>query len=705
MSDVKQRDFYLVLGVRSDASPEEIEKGFQKRIRRLKIPKHMQTSFLEETNPEEELELVQEAYETLTDQERRDAHDRALNLPARKPAPAPGLSYRRAKSILGDEKENDNKPRKRHRIYEDYFGFSEKPFDLTPDPKFLYLSPKHKEVLAHLVFGLQENNGFLKIVGEVGTGKTTICRSFLNELHSDFNFAYIFNPCLDSLELLKSINTELGIHADSNSKKELIDFLNEFLLQERKKGHRVVIIIDEAQDLDSNVLEQLRLLSNLETDTEKLIQIVLIGQPELNKLLDREELRQLRQRITIHWELLPLNLEETRGYIQHRLNVALGRGKVTFTTSALELIYRHSKGIPRMINVLADRSLLIAYTANTKKIGSKIIRQAAKDAGQMDARTPWSQAALKATLPVLLLLAFMLFVVDYITMPELKSKSNRAKDIEKIIKENPPDLSKPGKLIAGKEAVEQASRGTRTVVSEMEPPGPIVKKVPTKPSRLAFSTPRPLTFSGSDKLVTYLSSLSLMESKIEAAKWMFKTWGVFPENMVGLDEHLFDNLESEYGLLQYELSGNFDRLLVLNYPAILEINLPDAKGTKYLALTSVKDGRGTFGSIDNMEMPLDMIDSLWTRKAIIFWNDYETLPDRFEKGYEGKEAIWLQKNLRLLGFFQGREAPVYGPKTIQAVQQFQRENKITDDGRFHTESKMMLYNLLDIYPTPSLIKQ
>ncbi|MFQ5444738.1 MAG: peptidoglycan-binding protein, partial [Nitrospinales bacterium] len=181
--------------------------------------------------------------------------------------------------------------------------------------------------------------------------------------------------------------------------------------------------------------------------------------------------------------------------------------------------------------------------------------------------------------------------------------------------------------------------------------------------------------------------------------------GVFPENMVGLDEHLFDTLESEYGLLQYELSGNFDRLLVLNYPAILEINLPDAKGTKYLALTSVNNGRGSFGSIDNMEMPLNMIDPLWTKKAIIFWNDFETLPGRFEKGYEGKEAIWLQKNLRLLGFFQGREAPVYGPKTVRAVQQFQRENKIIDDGRFHTESKMMLYNLLDIYPTPSLIEK
>ena len=166
-----------------------------------------------------------------------------------------------------------------------------------------------------------------------------ICRSFLRELHTDFNIAYIFNPCVNELELLQSINAELGLPSKSNRKKVLIDTLNQFLFEERKLGHRVVVIIDEAQDLEIAVLEQLRLLSNLETETEKLIQIVLIGQPELNQLLERDELRQLGQRITIQWELLPLNLEETKGYIQHRLNVALGKGKINFTDSAMRATF------------------------------------------------------------------------------------------------------------------------------------------------------------------------------------------------------------------------------------------------------------------------------------------------------------------------------------------------------------------------------
>ena len=286
-------------------------------------------------------------------------------------------------------KENARKTRHQN-VYQDFFGFSEKPFDLTPDPKYLYLSPKHKEVLAHLVYGLQENNGFLKIVGEVGTGKTMICRSFLRELRADFNIAYIFNPCINELELLQTINTELGIPGKSKSKKKLVDVLNVFLLEERSKGHRVVVIIDEAQDLQPNVLEQLRLLSNLETDTEKLIQIVLIGQPELDKVLAKDGLRQLRQRITIKWELLPLNLEETRGYIQHRLNIALGKGKVRFSRPAVEMVFRYSRGIPRMINVVSDRTLLIAFTQSTKKITPKIVKSAVSDIGELVPLESWA---------------------------------------------------------------------------------------------------------------------------------------------------------------------------------------------------------------------------------------------------------------------------------------------------------------------------
>jgi hypothetical protein len=171
-----------------------------------------------------------------------------------------------------------------------------------------------------------------------------------------------------------------------------------------------------------------------------------------------------------------------------------------------------------------------------------------------------------------------------------------------------------------------------------------------------------------------------------------------------LDESNIDRLDEEFELLSFDVSGNLDRLINLNYPAILEIALPNAQGTKYMALTAIDGNQGTFGSVDQIVMPFSTIDSMWTRKAIVLWKDFEYLPEKLEDGFTGKEAIWLQKNLRLLGFFQGREAPKYGGKTVNAVVKFQRQNGIRDDGRFQTDSKMMLYGLLDIYPTPKLVQ-
>ena len=418
-SGVQQRDFYKVLGVASDASQDEIDRAYQRLVERFDSARLQSSPQIQETL-KDKIVLLQEAYDTLSNQEKRGVHDRAIQGRLQKEqSPAPPAGPRTTEILFSDWKNGHRE--KQNSIYEDYFGFSEKPFDLTPDPKYLYLSPKHKEVLAHLVYGLQENNGFLKIIGEVGTGKTMICRSFLKELHANFSIAYIFNPGIDELELLQTINAEFGLASESSSKKKLIDTLNAFLLNERKQGHRVVVIIDEAQDLLPGVLEQLRLLSNLETEKEKLIQIVLIGQPELNKTLDQEGLRQLKQRITIQWELLPLNLEETRGYLQHRLNVALGKGKVQFTRPAVDLLFRYAKGIPRMINVIADRCLLIAYTLNTKKIGRKIIGAAVKDIGGLKPASTTSGLFFKFGLPALVFAGLAFFIISDFALPDLKS--------------------------------------------------------------------------------------------------------------------------------------------------------------------------------------------------------------------------------------------------------------------------------------------
>ena len=691
ITDVQSPDFYKLLGVEPNANQKEIDRAYQKLIGKFDSSEGERES-LDKPTLKEQIEAAQEAYDTLSNKEKREAYDAVAQVKKKPSAPVkPGPLQ-----FMGRKGQSKNS--KHQNVYQDFFGFSEKPFDLTPDPKYLYLSPKHKEVLAHLVYGLQENNGFLKIVGEVGTGKTMICRSFLRELRTDFNIAYIFNPAINQLELLQTINSELGLPGKSKSKKKLIDLLNAFLLEERAKGHRVVVIIDEAQDLEPKVMEQLRLLSNLETDTEKLIQIVLIGQPELEKVLAKDGLRQLRQRITIQWELLPLNLEETRGYIQHRLNVALGKGKVRFSRPAVETVFRYSRGIPRMINVICDRTLLIAYTEGTKKIIPQIVKTAVKDIGSLVPLESWADKFWKLVIPSAIAAGIGFFALNFFALPEFDNKP-QGKDIAALIKEDPIDLSSRGELVNYSAASATVAPSSPVNVPEVVPqPAPVVEVAP-KP----IPNNGMLSISDSEKLVTYLSSLTLMESKLEAIKWIFEAWNIAPENLQ--DKEDLEILIEDHQLLQYEMNGTMKRLQSLNYPALLEIALPNAQGTKYLALSSINGDTGVFGSVDKIEMPLSIINSLWTRKAIVLWKDFENLPESFDLGFEGKEAVWLQKNLRLLGYFQGREAPLYGPKTIRAVRRLQRNNNIKDDGKFQIDSKMLVYNLLQIYPTPELVIQ
>src|SRR3990172_9288967 len=273
-------------------------------------------------------------------------------------------------------------------MYEAFYGFREKPFNLTPDPKFLYLSGKHHEAFAHLEFGLRQRGGFIVVTGEVGTGKTTLCRYFLERLDESTLSAFILYPALGTTELLRSVNRDLGIAYDSHHKKsdkELIDELHDFLLRAREQGKNTVLVIDEAQNLSRDVLEQVRLISNLETATEKLIQIVLIGQPELNDMLVQRDLRQLAQRITTRYHLNPLSRSEMTQYIRHRLAVAGGIGRVDFTSGALLRIHGFSGGIPRLINLVCDRALLAGYVLEKSEIDRSVVRRAVKELGRAPA--------------------------------------------------------------------------------------------------------------------------------------------------------------------------------------------------------------------------------------------------------------------------------------------------------------------------------
>ncbi|WP_246043765.1 ExeA family protein [Geomonas edaphica] len=267
-------------------------------------------------------------------------------------------------------------------MYCEFYGFRESPFTLTPNPRFLFMSEQHREAYAHLIYAVDHRAGFVELTGEVGTGKTTLLRTFLGKLDQEgHRTALIFNPCLSDLELLKSVNREFGLSWESESRVELLQVLNAFLLEQKEAGRRVVLVMDEAQNLPAEVLEQIRLISNLETETDKLIQIVLSGQPELLSVLARKELRQLNQRVTVRYHLLPMDFESTQHYIDHRMELAGCYRAAEFSKAAMKRIYRFSGGVPRLVNVVCDRALLIGFTEEARTITGKMAAQAVSEVG------------------------------------------------------------------------------------------------------------------------------------------------------------------------------------------------------------------------------------------------------------------------------------------------------------------------------------
>src|ERR1041385_5561964 len=243
--------------------------------------------------------------------------------------------------------------------YLNFYGLKEAPFTISPNPRFLYLSAKHREALNHLLYGIRERKGFVQLTGEVGAGKTTLCRALLDQLPPEqYSTALILNPVLQPDQMMAAIATEFGLNVRGMDRFQILQLLNHFLLEEMAKGRDVVLIIDEAQNLTNDLLEQVRLISNLETDDRKLLQIVLMGQPELRDRLNDHSLRQLRQRITVRYHLKPLTKPELAQYVQHRLQVSGGNGVPYFTRPALWRIYRYSKGIPRLVNAVCDKALL-----------------------------------------------------------------------------------------------------------------------------------------------------------------------------------------------------------------------------------------------------------------------------------------------------------------------------------------------------------
>jgi general secretion pathway protein A len=271
-------------------------------------------------------------------------------------------------------------------VYLDYYGLTEAPFDITPNPRFLFYSAKHREAYNHLLYGLRERKGFIQLTGEVGAGKTTLCRAMLEQLDDQFSTALILNPIMTAQELVKAVANEYGLPVNGLDRLETVAVINQFLLQQVERGKETVLIIDEAQDLTDELLEQVRLLSNLETDNRKLLQIILLGQPELRDRLNNPRLRQLRQRITVRYHLMPLSRYEVNQYVQHRLHVSGGNGTPFFTRPALWRVYHYTQGIPRLVNAVCDKALLAGFVQQEERIDYRLVNRAIRELeGHIDA--------------------------------------------------------------------------------------------------------------------------------------------------------------------------------------------------------------------------------------------------------------------------------------------------------------------------------
>ncbi|MCG6963370.1 MAG: AAA family ATPase [Acidobacteria bacterium] len=263
-------------------------------------------------------------------------------------------------------------------MYESFYGLAESPFSITPDPRYLFFSRRHREAYDHVLFGITQRCGFIQLTGEVGAGKSTLTRALLERLGEGFATALILNPVMTGIQLLRSIVRELGLEAGGNDRVRLLGRLNDFLLDRAAAGDDVVLFVDEAQDMSDDLLEQVRLLSNLETDDRKLLQIVLVGQPELRSKLERPELRQLRQRITVRYHLGPIDRRETEAYILHRLQVAGANGRPTFSPWALRAVHLYARGVPRLINAVCDAALLAGYVDGLDQLGWRQVWRATR---------------------------------------------------------------------------------------------------------------------------------------------------------------------------------------------------------------------------------------------------------------------------------------------------------------------------------------
>jgi general secretion pathway protein A len=580
-------------------------------------------------------------------------------------------------------------------MYTNFFGFKEKPFKLVPNPEYLFLSKSHEEALAHLNYAISEGDGFVEITGEVGTGKTTLCRALLESLDQETVAAYIFNPKLGPKQLLKTISDELGILYDQDNTKDLIDKLNAFLLRQKAEGKRVLILIDEAQNLTKNVLEQLRLLSNLETNKEKLLQIILVGQPELAKMLESHELRQLGQRITLRYRLSELSRSETQDYIQYRLNVAAQRKGIHFERAAGNHIYKYSKGVPRLVNIACDRALLTAFGLNQHRITGAIAKAAIAELNGRGRHRSVALMDARKALVIFTALSLAAFAVLF-HKPIISRVSGLG------LSQAPPgqpSLESAHASVAGQQPELQ-------VIAEVSPPIG-TKPSPAPPVEVSPSPPPPLRVM---PLADWLREIQPRESRYRALKQALSMWDVSLEGKPYLenledDRAYFRLLSKPSGVFIHRVRSDLDLLRKLNVPAILEFYPPGMNRPGYLTLLKIDGDEITLGmGEEGREIRTDPeeINFYWSGVAYVPWKNYLSIYGTIPKQTFADSIVALKLLLREIGFQRIPINTEYDATTRDVVEELQQKYGIPVDGFVGPLTKIILYREKQSYTMPQI---
>ncbi len=532
-------------------------------------------------------------------------------------------------------------------MYLSHFGLRELPFSITPDPRFLYMSARHREALAHLVYGVGEHGGFVQLTGEVGTGKTSVCRCLLEQLPSHVDLALVLNPRLSPVELLATVCDELRIPypGGTTSAKEFVDRLHRHLLEAHTGGRRTVLIVDEAQNLSPEVLEEVRLLTNLETAREKLLQVILIGQPELTAILNQPKLRQLAQRVTARYHLEPLSRAETRAYIRHRLAVA-GRGRAVFTQPALRTLHRRSRGIPRLINAIADRALLGAYTRERPQVDAATVRRAAAEVLGHPPQ-PWQRWARRVAAAALVAATGGVGLV----------------------------LLAPGEI--GRD-----DAGRESIVSG--PSGPSLAGVPALATGAAAA--RASEPSPAPRLADVLRDPAVPATKGDALAVLLGLWGV---HAAGGQP---DCEGPPAGALECLAAvGSWQKLRRLDLPAALELAGPGGE-RRYAVLTALTPSEATLRFGDRVVTALlAEVEPFWDGAFVVLWRPPPgELPVR--RGARGPATDWLRQRMARVA---GAGLPIesgrpYDQGLWERVTAFQQARSLEPDGVVGRETAMVL---------------